>query len=69
MSKEETMSAAFNAGSDARIAGVPYAANPYYGDRGMYWGAGWRQCERQWAVDAKWPTLRLPQMTARRGVA
>ncbi len=70
MSKEEQMNAAFNAGSDARIAGVPLVANPYENaTEREFWSRGWRQVASQWAIDAKWPTITLPVMTALTGVA
>lgn len=53
----------FNAGSDARLAGVPLADNPYppQGDsRYSYWRMGWIDVEKHWGEWARWPVVKLP---------
>jgi hypothetical protein len=53
---------AFNEGSDARIAGIPLAANPYLTGSGYYsyWRMGWKDVESNWGQDAFWPVKPLP---------
>lgn len=55
---------AFNAGSDARLAGAPPGINPYQRSHQQYehdaWDAGYRDVDKFWGVDAKWPVKRLP---------
>jgi hypothetical protein len=54
---------AFNAGSDARIRGLPVTANPFTatGGHGLHeqWRFGWAHVDREWGRDAKWPVPQL----------
>jgi ribosome modulation factor len=53
---------AFNRGSDARLAGLPPSACPYgLGEQGyLLWVQGWRDVDRFWGEDARWPCPGLP---------
>jgi hypothetical protein len=55
LTQTSEVSAAFNAGSDARLAGLPLTANPHPEADLLahdYWAAGWRHVERFWGCDA-----------------
>jgi hypothetical protein len=46
---EVSESVAFNAGCDARLAGLPLTANPYHGDKGGgAWSNGWLHVQKRW---------------------
>lgn len=53
--------AAFNAGSDARLSGLPLGANPYQEGDGLYrfWRRGWRHVDLFWGVDGRGVARRL----------
>lgn len=59
---------AFNAGSDARIAGRSMLDNPNLAvtaagpekTRWVYWRMGYSDVAKNWGVRAKWPVRRLP---------
>jgi ribosome modulation factor len=55
---------AFGRGCDARYRGRSVRSNPYTstGQRTEYmaWQDGWRHCDRNWGIDAKWPVATLP---------
>jgi ribosome modulation factor len=65
MEYDRLVAEAFNAGSDARIAGRPLDANPYE-QRGAAvhafssWRHGWVHADDEWASDARWETSPLP---------
>jgi ribosome modulation factor len=66
----ELWAMAFNAGSDARIAGQPITACPYdatgrVNQERELWKAGWRSVHREWGLDAKWPVRALPAVAGR----
>ena len=63
---EPSVSLAFNAGSDARLAGRPSTANPYVED-GLRdaWLKGWQHCEHFWGADAKRTARELPEIVRR----
>ena len=57
---------AFGAGSDARINGLPFTANPHMlqectrGTSRDMWGRGWTHAHRFFGIDAHWPYRQLP---------
>lgn len=55
---------AFNAGCDARLAGVPPYENPYPKCHRGYktWLAGWYDVDVYWGMHARWPVRRLPDV-------
>lgn len=55
---------AFNAGSDARIAGLPVRACPFIGagHEATYWRAGYDDVSDHWGHWARWPVKRLPRV-------
>ena len=64
-----TEAVAFNAGCDARIAGLPESANPYYDGRlplpgAAAWRSGWRHVNLFWGADCRQPCWRLPEVPA-----
>jgi hypothetical protein len=55
---EAELNAAFNRGSDARLAGIPLVENPYLGVAGgmglecfRLWRHGWLHCSRCFGID------------------
>lgn len=60
--------AAFNAGCDARIAGLPKNVNPYQalcnsdgGSNYAYWRMGWDHVDSYWAKESRYhPVKHLP---------
>ena len=52
---------AFNAGSDARLAGLPPTACPPAETHWRnWWHRGWDDVDRKWGTWAKTPVKRLP---------
>jgi ribosome modulation factor len=63
----EQINKAFNKGSDARLAGVPYSMCPYIGmykkELRFQWQRGWMHLHANWGLDAKGRTIKeLPPM-------
>lgn len=55
---------AFNAGADARIAGLAIEANPCPPESREYihWRRGWNDCNEYFGDDAKWECMDLPDL-------
>lgn len=71
----ETAEQAFNAGSDARLAGEPLSENPLdlTVERGLWdmWRAGWRHVNQFWGTLAlnRWPVKTLPDVREEKTVS
>lgn len=58
---------AFNRGCDARLGGLPMAANPYLRRNKRLrdvWFEGWRSVDTEWGTAVRWPRVapRLPRV-------
>lgn len=52
---------AFGQGADARLAGhLPRCPYRDHTPEAYAWQRGWEHCNREWAVDARWPHRVLP---------
>jgi hypothetical protein len=66
MSRRPELALEFNAGADARIAGLGLEKNPYHdeaeSESQKYWDAGWHDVDSYWGKWAKGPVLLLPRV-------
>ncbi len=57
------LAAAFGAGCDARIAGIPKAFNPHSEGRlRVWWARGHDDAASYWGCWARWPVKPLPKV-------
>jgi hypothetical protein len=63
--KNAASAVAFNAGSDARLAGLPLTLNPYYWQSHMAaaWREGWHDVNGNWGHDAGDAVRPLPRVS------
>ena len=71
---DATYAAAFSAGADARLAGLPLHANPHpRTDERAYkgWRRGWQDCSWHFAeaVNGRWQAMQLPRLGRQAEVA
>ena len=66
MMTPDQLASAFNAGSDARIAGRPRSSNPCLGRNSngckTYWYLGWDDVDRHWGLGSRRPVQVLCQI-------
>jgi ribosome modulation factor len=59
--RTECLARAYNAGSDARLAGEAKDDNPYTDpEMRKKWLEGWDDVNSWWGIDARWPVKVLP---------
>ena len=60
----DSLPSSFNAGCDARIAGLTLDANPHNMQTPQYrsWRAGWTDADKHWGEWARWPVPALPRI-------